>query len=405
MKQIYYPRLLEKIITKTLSQYPIVCLSGARQTGKSTLLKHTFKNKYRYISFDDPNIRERALRDPHLFLDECGDYVILDEIQYVPDLFPYIKILVDENPSKKGRFILTGSQQFTLIKNIGETLAGRIALLRLYPLSIVEENLLKKHKKKSLATRELFLKHCIRGSYPQLVIHSKMDSEQWYSSYIETYLERDIRTLYDIGSLREFHQFMRLLAARVGQQLNLSDLSRDTGVSVPTIKRWISILEAGNIIFLLPPFSQNFGKRITKNPKVYFLDLGLVSYLTGLESDKHVLYGPMAGALFENFVIQELIKWYFHRGKTPRLYYMRTHNNLEIDLIIEQNMRLYPVEIKLSKTPLFSMTSSMDQLKKIFHKLPWGQGTLLCLCDESFALTKTTTVLSLLQLFSFLEEK
>lgn len=222
-----------------------------------------------------------------------------------------------------------------------------------------------------------------------------MDSNVWYGSYLQTYLERDIRTTYNIGILREFQQFMRLLAGRSAQVLNLSSFANDLGVSVNTIKKWLSILEASRIIYVLPPYYRNLGKRVTKSPKIYFLDIGLVCYLTGLKTGEHVFNGPLSGALFENFVIQETVKYSFNKGIRPNLFYLRTHNNLEIDLIIEKNLQLYPFEIKLTKTPNLGMAGSIERFRKIFSKLKISNGKVISLTRDEIPLTKNVSAVNM----------
>ncbi|MDP2924103.1 MAG: DUF4143 domain-containing protein [Candidatus Omnitrophota bacterium] len=212
---------------------------------------------------------------------------------------------------------------------------------------------------------------------------------------MQTYLERDVRTVYNIGSLREFQKFLQILAARCAQILNLSSISNELGTSVNTIKKWLSILEASYLIYLLPPYYRNLGKRIAKNPKLYFLDCGLVCYLTGIRDKKHLLNGPLAGQLFENYVIQETVKAYFNEAQMPRISYLRTHNDLEIDLIIEKNMQLFPLEIKLSKSPNINMAKPIERFKKVFSKLKIMPGRIICLSDEDVSLTRDVSVQSL----------
>ena len=390
----YIHRQLENILKNLIKTFPAVALSGPRQSGKSTLLKNTFGSTHTIVSFDDPITRDRAISDPRLFIDGLGEKIIFDEIQYVPQLLSYIKILIDNNRSKPGRFIITGSQQFHLIKNLGDTLAGRIALLNLLPFSIEEKKQVPFLRNKLVNTQANFIHSSLRGSFPEITIHSKMQSDVWYGSYIQTYLERDIRTIYNIGNLREFQQFLHLLATRCSQILNLSSFANDLGVSVNTIKKWLSILEASHIIYILPPYYRNMGKRITKSPKIYFLDIGLVCYLTGLKTRDYLLNGPLAGALFENFVIQETVKYFFNQGVKQDLFYLRTHNNLEIDLIIEKNFEIFPFEIKLTKTPKIGMAKSLERFKANFPKLKINTAKIITLCEEDIPLTKNVSVLN-----------
>ena len=387
----YIHRHLEPVLASALKQFPAIAVTGPRQSGKSTLLRQSLPS-VRYVTLDDPVLRQRVHDDPELFLGEDGQPMIIDEIQYAPDLLHYIKMRIDRNREKKGRFILTGSQQFVLMKNLGESLAGRIGLLELLPFGIGE--LMKPGDRRSALT--LFIQACLRGLYPELAVDTTIDVVRWHASYMQIYLERDIRGLYDIGNLREFERFLRLLAVRCAQELNLSSLATDVGVSVNTLKKWVSILEACRIIFLLPPYYRNLGKRIIKAPKVYFLDLGMVCYLTGIREKEHLLNGPMAGALFENFCIQEAVKVMCAKGVPPRLYYVKTSNGLEVDLLAEGvNGRLCPFEFKLSKTPRPHMGDAMTRFADLFKELNPEAGTLVSLADREEALTRTVRLVPL----------
>lgn len=374
---MYIQRTIEKLIPNILATFPSMAVTGSRQSGKSTLLRHALP-EYRYVTLDDPAVLDQALSDPVFFLDSIGEPCIIDEIQLAPEILSYVKMRIDSNRNLNGRFVFTGSQQFSMIKNLGDSLAGRIALLDLHPFSVAEMQQISR----SNEGLELFLKSCFKGAYPQLAVTPDIDRRLWYSSYIQTYLERDIRSLYDIGSLREFHRFLQLLSVRCSQMLNMSSFATDIGVSVTTIKRWLSVLEAGRIIFLLPPYFNNLGKRITKMPKVYFHDTGLACYLAGIRDREQLLEGAMAGALFENFCIQETVKIFTNTGEQPRLSYLRTNNGLEVDLIIEgSNMRPLPVEIKLSRTPTASLASGITRYRSLFAETDPEHGLLLCLAD------------------------
>ena len=393
-KEIYIHREVERPLKLLLKQFPAIALTGPRQSGKSTLLKKVFGKTHQFISFDEPLMRQRAVSDPELFLDNIDEPVIFDEIQYVPELLSYFKILIDKERNKRGRFILTGSQQFNLIKNLGDTLAGRIGLLTLLPFSKKEKEKIPSLKKKLNNTLGYFTDACLRSSYPEISVHPKINFEAWYGSYLQTYLERDIRTTYNIGNLREFQKFLQLLAARCSQILNLSSLAGDLGIAVNTIKKWVSVLEASQLIYLLNPYYRNLGKRITKNPKIYFADCALVCYLTGIREAKHLLNGPMAGALFENYIVQETVKSFLNHGKRPNIFYLRTHNDVEVDLIIEKNIQIFPFEIKLSKSPNLNMGKPIERFKKIFSKLNIMPGRIICLGDEDISLTRSIKVQS-----------
>ena len=389
---MYINRDIEKGIIKALKSFSVVAVIGPRQTGKSTLLKSLLGNDYSYTTFDDPLVRERAIDDPVLFLSTLGDKAIIDEIQYVPQILSYIKIQVDENRMQKGKYVITGSQQFNLMKNINETLAGRIALFTLLPFNANEINRIKNLKDKLFKSEDYFVHSSLNGLFPEPCVNNNIDIKLWYASYIQTYLERDIRTLYNLGNLRDFTRFIKLLASNCSQILNLSTYARDIGVSVATIKSWLSILEAGHIIFILGPYHKNLGKRMIKSPKVYWNDTGLVCYLTGIYNKEHLLNGPMAGALFENLIIQETIKCFYNAGQKPNIYYLRTSNGLEVDLIIEHENKLFPFEIKLTKSPKISMTKQLNSFKELFSELTIQKGTIISLSEESYPLTKTVDV-------------
>ncbi len=386
----YIPRDIESRLARLLNSSPCVAVTGPRQAGKSTLLRHSLPD-YNYVTLDDPLSREQALSDPIFFLDSVGKRAIIDEIQLAPGLLSYVKIRVDNDRKTKGQYVFTGSQQFGLIKNLSDSLAGRIALLELLPFSITE-------KRRHLTipdANSLFIHAALTGSYPELVVDESIDTPSWYGSYLQTYLERDIRTIYNIGDLRDFQRFVRLLAARCGQQLNMSDYSRDLGIAVSTVKSWLSILEASRIIFLLPPYYSNLGKRITKSPKIYFLDIGLACYLAGVRDKAHLFNGPMAGHLFENLCIQETVKYFLGRGEQPPIHYIRSSNGLEVDLLIEPaSGLLIPVEIKLSKTPVPRLAKNIAAFRELFAQLHPAQGLLLSLTEKSRPLTREVTAVS-----------
>jgi predicted AAA+ superfamily ATPase len=395
---MYIPRTIETLLPGILATFPCLAITGPRQSGKSTLLRHALPS-YRYVTLDDPAVLEQALSDPVFFLDTLGEQGIIDEIQLAPGLLSYVKMRVDAERSRNGRFVFTGSQQFGMMRNLGDSLAGRIALLDLLTFAAPELQL----AVPIAGGLELFVASCLRGVYPQLATTPEIDRRLWYASYIQTYLERDIRSLYDIGSLREFHRFMQLLAVRCSQMLNMSSLATDLGVSVTTVKRWLSVLEAGRIIHLLPPYFNNLGKRITKMPKVYFLDTGLACHLVGVRNREQLLEGPMAGALFENYCLQETVKCFTNRGQQPRISYLRTNNGLEVDLIIEgANLRPLPVEIKLSRTPTAALASGLTRYASLFQETNPEEGLLLCLADGEQALCRGVTAIGVEQYLDLL---
>jgi predicted AAA+ superfamily ATPase len=387
----YVTRDIEARLMRLLTSSPCVAVTGPRQAGKSTLLRHCLPD-YAYVTLDDPLYRDQAHSDPQFLLDSLGERAIIDEIQLAPELLSYVKIRVDSRRSVKGQYLFTGSQQFGLIKNLSESLAGRIALLELLPMSVTE-----KRRQVTLAdTAALFRHAALIGSYPELVVDDAVDLSSWYASYLQTYLERDIRTLYNIGDLRDFQRFVRLLAARCSQQLNMSEFSRELGVSVPTVKSWLSILEASRVIYLLPPYYTNLGKRIIKAPKVYFIDIGLACALAGVQDESHLFNGPMAGPLFENFCVQETIKLFLGKGVQPPLYYIRTGNGLEVDLLIEPSAGvLLPVEIKLTKTPMPKQARTLTAFREFFAQLNPAPALLLSLAEETRVLTREVTAVTL----------
>jgi len=404
MHNMFIERNIESIIVNQLKGFSSLAVSGARQTGKSTLLKTYFGEAYDYLSFDDLLLRERAKQDPALFMSDITEKTIFDEIQFVPELLSYIKMHIDEYPERKGRFILTGSQQFSMMKNLSESLAGRIALLRLFPISFTELSQTHLSKTITKSTNNFFKYACLNGLYPELCTNTAIDTKTWYSSYVQTFLEKDIKAIYNIGDLHSFGRFLRILAARCSQLLNYSDISKEVGVSVNTIKNWVSILEAGNIIYLLQPYHSNIEKRIVKSPKVYWLDNGLVAYLTGIYNEDQLKYGMMSGALFENLVVTETLKFLNNFGLHNQLYFLRTSNKQEIDLLIQHQENLLPCEIKLSQSPKPLMAKSMENMKSLFPKLNLKDGFVVCMTSKGFKLTKNTKALNLHEYLSFLNQ-
>ncbi|MDL2292257.1 ATP-binding protein [Acholeplasma sp. OttesenSCG-928-E16] len=400
---MYYKRHIEEVIMKMKRQFKTVLITGPRQVGKTTVLKHLFNDTYNYVTFDDYNFLNLAKNDPQLFMKEFESNTIFDEIQYVPTLFSTLKLVVDRN-SENGRYLMTGSQAFNLMKDVSESLAGRVGIIELHGLSMREKkgisfNLPFIPTKDYIETRKDELKreddvwfHIHRGSLPVLMDYS-YDWEQVYSSYLKTYIERDIRDVLNISDELVFSKFIVSVAARSGQLLNYSSIANDIGVSVPTVKKWISVLKSSGIIYLLEPYHNNLLTRIVKTPKLYLLDTGFLAFLTRWMTPEVLKFGAQAGHVFETFVVSEIIKSYTNAGKSVLpLYYYRDIDGKEIDLIIEENGILYPIEIKMTASPTLKMASSFKTLDKIAtHKK--GQGCIICLADNKLSLSEEVIVL------------
>ena len=369
MSQPYIRRSLEPIVKKAAREFPAVVLTGPRQSGKTTLLQHVFGRQHRYVSLDLPDVRAAAAEDPRGFLELYPPPVIFDEVQHAPHLLPYIRAKVDARRNRKGQYLLTGSQNLLLAEKVTESLAGRAAMLRLLPLSRREAegqpNAPLAWERKSIAPSsgshgfgELW-KSFIRGGYPELAVQPDRDIFLWQASYIQTYLERDVRTLRQVGDLTQYQNFLRVLAARSAQFLNLTDVARDLGVAVNTVKAWLSVLEATYQVVIVRPYFANVGKRLVKTPKVYFTDVGTLCYLAGLKDPEHAAAGPMGGAIFETAVLSEIVRTLTHRGMDPRVYFWRTMAGTEVDFVVETDGGLVPIEVKLSGTPRPAMAASV----------------------------------------------
>ncbi len=336
----YIPRDAEPTLKHYASGYPVLVVTGPRQSGKSTLVRHAFP-EYRYISLEDLDQREFAETDPRGFLNQIAENVILDEVQRCPALFSYLQTRVDDK-QKPGEFILTGSQQFGLLTGITQSLAGRAALLTLLPMTYGELQCSGKIGKN--LDKVLF-----DGAFPP-IFDRGLQAHPWYGNYVRTYLERDVRQLIKVQDLGTFQRFLKLCAGRTGQLLNLSSLANDCGITHNTAKAWISVLEASYIVHLLPPHHQNFSKRLVKTPKLYFLDTGLATWLLGIQNSEQLTTHVHRGALFETWVISELLKARYNAGETSNLYFWRDRSGHEVDLLIDHGTQLSPLEIKSGQT-------------------------------------------------------
>jgi uncharacterized protein len=354
----YKNRTIEKVIINSVNDFPVVILTGARQTGKSTLLKHLFPN-YKYVTLDYPNIRSIAKNDPEMFLDNYGDVIIIDEIQYAPELLEYIKIKVDEDRSKNGKYILTGSQYFPLMAGVSESLAGRASIHSLLGFSLQELDSVSEQLNVKAVFDLIF-----KGFYPDSAIHN-VKITSFYASYLQTYLERDIRNLLAVQNLSLFNSFLELLAARVGSVLNLNEIAGSCGISFSTAKKWLSLLESTQIVYLLRPFFKNITKRVIKSPKLYFYDTGLLAYLLRYQSSETLQYGPLSGSVFENFIVLELLKKKINYQINAELYYYRDSNKNEIDIIIESNGTYQLVEVKMAKTIKRKFTKTLEKMNNV----------------------------------------
>ena len=392
---MYIKRHLESEVLKASKNYPVVMVCGQRQVGKSTMLNHIKETDRRYVTLDDINARRLAETDVGLFFETYGTKLLIDEFQRVPSILLEMKRIVDEKALKgednSGMFWLTGSQKFQMMQNVSESLAGRVAVFDMASLSAAEIDGRAPHcfspkiedvkkaaqnaKKKGI--NEIY-KSIFRGGMPKLVT-SDIDRDRFYADYVNTYLERDIKDLSQVGKLSEFYDFLVLLAARTAQELKYDELAKAVGVSAPTIKNWVSILERSGVIVILRPYASTLTNRLVKTPKLYFMDTGLCAYLSRWPTPETLESGVMDGAFLETFVVSEIIKNYYNAGKTPDLYYYRDIDKKEIDLLIEQGDKLYPIEIKKAKNPAHA-DKNLDVLK-VFKK-QIEPCIIFCMSDE-----------------------
>jgi len=395
-------RTMMPVIKKVSRGFPVLLLTGMRQIGKTFLLNEIKEPKRNYVSLDFPDERELAINHPDLFLQRHLPPVLIDEVQYAPELFTYIKIFVDTH-KQNGLFWLTGSQKFSLMKGIKESLAGRVAILDMLGLSyreITEQPESKPflpsfdykplQKKGEIKLLDLY-KTIWTGSFPRLVAKNGENREIFYRSYLQTYIERDIKDFQGITDGIKFYKFIRASAVRTGSLLNYTDLARDADVDVRTAKTWLAALERSGLVKLLYPYHVNITKRLVKTPKLYFLDTGLCAFLGGFDTPKSLEAGYLNGAILETWAFSEILKSYWHNGGDPSIYYYRDTDQREIDFVIEQNMTLYPIEVKKTSSPSVESVKNFRLLEKL--KKPIGHGALLCLRTSPLPLTDQVTAI------------
>ncbi|MDO8964361.1 MAG: ATP-binding protein [Coriobacteriia bacterium] len=398
----YRTRTLETVLRSAVSRFRAVELTGPRQSGKTTLLRHVFADTHAFVSLDDPLTAEEARSDPRGFLARRPAPLIVDEFQKAPDLARYIKIRIDESGDAKGLYILTGSENLTISRTVSESLAGRVAVLRLLPLTVRElrgesDSALPWESDEAREARPASVvamwEQLLRGYYPEVALNRSIDTATWYESYLETYVQRDVRSLRAIGDLSAFTAFLMALAARSATVLDLSALSRDIGISVNTAKAWLAVLEATYQVILLPAYSNNVGTRLAKRPRIYFMDVGMLCHLVGLASIDHALRGPMAGQIVETAVVADIWKSYHHAGARPRMFYWRTSGGAEVDIVIETPTGLVPVEVKSASTANRRMAEGIAHFRRRMTAQPVRGGwvvhpgeTSVWLGDETVSL-------------------
>ena len=395
-------RTIETVIKSADTNFKALLLTGTRQVGKTTVLRNLLNDERKYITFDDILSLKLAKEDPYLFFQTHKLPLLIDEIQYAPELFSNIKMLVDKT-NQMGQIWLTGSQQFLLMKGVSESLAGRLSVLELLGFSIYEQEdkgylqkpFLPSATPASILSRKSLLETyriIWKGSFPEITLKEDQFWSLFYSSFVKTYIERDLRQLLNIGNELSFYNFLKVIAARTGQELNLSDISNVMDISLNTVKSWLSVLQASGIVYLLQPYYENITKRLTKRPKIYFLDTGLCAYLTDWNTPETLASGAMSGAIFETFVVTEILKSYKHNGLHPSFYYYRDSNQVEIDLLIFQNGIMYPVEIKRTATPDKKMIKHFNVLSSFKKQI--GYGSLICLTEDIYPLTHHANAIS-----------
>lgn len=396
---MYAIRTAQKAVNRMSRHFPVVLVTGARQVGKTTLLRQLSGEERGYVTLDDPLLLSLAREDPPLFMQRFPPPLLIDEIQYAPQLLPCIKMAVDEQ-RHPGAYWLTGSQQFHLMRGVSESLAGRVGVLHLLGLSRRERvgagedadpflpGIGVVAGAKPVQVNDLYAL-IWRGSYPAMALNAEMDRDLFFASYVQTYLQRDVRDLANVGNEATFLRFLRAAAARSGQLLNLSELARDADVSPNTAKSWLSILQASGVAYLLEPYHTNVTKRLVKTPKLYFLDTGLCAYLTEWATPATLASGAMSGAILETWILGELLKSYWHNGRRAPFYFYRDSDMKEIDLLIIQDGTIFPLEFKKTASPKRDDAAGFRLLDKL--GLPIGAGAVVCLVDKMVPLTATAT--------------
>lgn len=400
-----YQRTLSNIVRQVSSSFPVLLVTGPRQVGKTTLLEMCAESGRHYVTLDDLDARNLAQKDPGLFVQTYTPPLIIDEIQYAPQLFSYIKLIVDKT-RQNGLFWLTGSQKFHLMQGISESLAGRVAILDLLGLSQAELNgkatvsspflpdqlwiqNASQNNSVSAPLREIYQRIWL-GSFPRVLEYPDI-RETFYRSYIQTYLQRDVKDVLHVSDDIAFHNFLGAVAARTGQLLNYADLARDVAIDNKTVKAWLSVLERSGLIYLLRPYHNNLTKRLVKAPKLYFLDTGLCTYLTKWTDVGALEAGAMSGAILETYLFSEILKSYWHHGKEPNFYFYRDLDQKEIDLVIEAGDTLYPVEFKKTGTPSQTASKQFGVLEKLKKKI--GHGCVICFVEKPVPLSREVTAI------------
>ncbi|MDR1631844.1 MAG: ATP-binding protein [Dysgonamonadaceae bacterium] len=395
---MYFFRNISDTIIKTSDTFPVVLITGPRQVGKSTVLAQLKEDNRKLVTLDDPQIRALAQTDPALFLQTYEPPVLIDEVQYAPQLFPYIKMIVDRR-KEKGLFWLTGSQPFQLMEKVSESLAGRVGILELQGLSQAEKNqtagepflpdTFKSNNRKPYNINSIY-NLILKGSFPELYATPKLNRNIFYASYLKTYIERDIRELTNVQDERLFLTFLKVVAARTGQLLNYADIAKDVGITENTVKAWISLLLTSGLVFLLHPYHNNLTNRAIKTPKLHFMDTGLCAYLCGWTSAETLSVGAMSGAIFESYVVGEIIKSYIHNNEQVQFYFYRDKEKQEIDLIIERDNIFYPVEIKRTAAPKEDDVKTFRLIEKMGLKA--GKGSIICLYENLIPLNRDVQI-------------